>query len=62
MGAQKVTDYIGQILTDRYDVAAVSDEQWESTKSYYEDLEKDCALVHITSRILESVSSFRYKE
>ena len=23
-------------------------EQWESTKSYYEDLEKDCALVHIT--------------
>lgn len=65
-GAQKVTDYIGQILTDRYDVAAVSDEQWESTKSYYEDLEKDCALVHITdvdeylTALKEEVEKDRY--
>lgn len=47
-GAKKVTDYMGQVLEQRYSLAAVSDEQWESTKDYYHDMEKDCGLIHIT--------------
>ncbi|MDE6662401.1 MAG: hypothetical protein K2K46_03560 [Lachnospiraceae bacterium] len=46
-GAQKVTNYIGEVLKEQYDVEGRVDEQWENTKDYYEQAKKDCELAHI---------------
>lgn len=46
-GAQKVTNYIGKILTEQYGIEERIDEQWENTRNYYELIQKDCELAHI---------------
>lgn len=47
-GAEKITDYIGKILANQYQIAGKYDEQWESTKTAYEEMKKDCELVRMT--------------
>ncbi|MBD5444882.1 MAG: hypothetical protein HDR29_04950 [Lachnospiraceae bacterium] len=61
-GAQKVTNYIGEILKEQYGVEARDDEQWENTKAYYEQVQKDCELAHIENidEYLTQVHDDRY--
>lgn len=47
-GAIKITNYMGQVLQERYDVGYWEYEQWEETRGWYEDTKKDCALRYIT--------------
>jgi hypothetical protein len=47
-GAIKTSRYVGGLLADRYQVAAVWDEQYEATKEYYDHIVKNCELTHIT--------------
>lgn len=47
-GAKKITNYIGKILVNQYGIEKKVDKQWEDTKSYYEQIQKDCGLKHIT--------------
>lgn len=47
-GSIKMSKYIGKLLSDTYDVAAVQDVQWEETKDYYEHVVKNCELGHIS--------------
>ncbi len=46
-GAIKMSKYIGELLRDEYDVKPVEDEQYESTRDYYDHIKKNCELVHI---------------
>lgn len=46
-GAMKISQYIGNLLSDTYHVNAVVDEQYESTKDYYAHIIKNCELPHI---------------
>lgn len=46
-GAQKVTNYVGEILTEQYDIEGRTAKQWEDTQNYYEEIKKDCRLMHI---------------
>lgn len=43
-GAHKITDYLGRLLTEEYGLSTHIDEQWENTKSAYEDINNDFAL------------------
>ena len=47
-GAMKMSQYIGGLLKDIYNVAAVEDDQYESTREFYDRIIKNCELVHIT--------------
>lgn len=46
-GAQKITNDIGRVLTDYYGMEGRTDEQWENTRSYYENIQKDCCLSYV---------------
>lgn len=46
-GAKKITKHIGKMLSEQYGLEKHTDEQWEETKQYYEELLKDCKLTHI---------------
>lgn len=61
-GAQKVTNYIGEILTKQYRVEERSAGQWENTKTYYEQAQKDCELAHIEDidKYLTKLNDNRY--
>lgn len=61
-GAKKITTYLGNVLAEQYHVGEKSDVQWESTKDFYEGIQKDCELVHITDidEYIEAVHDDRY--
>ena len=39
---------MGKLLSEKYGVPSVKDEQYESTKGYYEQIKADCELPHVT--------------
>ncbi len=43
-GSVKLSDYIGGLLAETYEVPSVTDEQWEETKDYYEYVKDRCDL------------------
>lgn len=43
-GAQKVTDYIGKMISEKYNLTGVMDEQWEKTKQRYDLCRQECDL------------------
>lgn len=47
-GSIKMSKYIGKLLSETYNVAAIQDAQWEETKGYYEHMIKNCELIHIS--------------
>lgn len=47
-GAMKMSQYIGGLMKDVYNVEAVEDDQYESTREFYDRIIKNCELVHIT--------------
>ena len=47
-GAKKLTNYVGMLLTNDYGMKESTDEQWEISKEYYEGIQKDGDLTHIT--------------
>lgn len=61
-GAEKITDYIGKVLADQYQIPEKYNEQWERTKTVYEETKKDCALIHITdmNEYIEALKDDRY--
>lgn len=48
-GAIKMTDYIGKILSEEYQIAARQDAQWDQTAEYFEQVKKDCELTRVTN-------------
>lgn len=50
-GAIKTSRFIGKILRDKYEIESVYDEQYETTKSYYEQTKRSSDLVRITDQI-----------
>lgn len=46
-GSIKMSQYMGRLLSEAYDVVSVQDPQWEETKGYYEHMIKNCELSHI---------------
>lgn len=61
-GAQKLSLYIGFRLQGKCEVVGRIDEQWESTKKYYQDILNDCQLKYITDihEYLPTVNQERY--
>lgn len=61
-GSIKMSRYMGKMLSEVYDVAAVEDEQWERTKDFYEQLKKNCELCHISDFVqyLKAVQNPQY--
>ena len=61
-GAEKMSQYIGRMLRDTYGVQPAEDEQYESTRGYYEQLRKDCELAHVKdiNEYLEQIKDDRY--
>lgn len=61
-GARKMSDYIGNMLQNVYQVAAVQDEQYEHTKAFYEHIIQNCELPHITdiNEYLQAIRDERY--
>lgn len=61
-GAQKLTAYLGGILTKEYEIGGNTDEQWESTKASYAAIRKDCELIHMTDidTYIEALRDDRY--
>ncbi|MCC8139986.1 MAG: hypothetical protein LIO67_06775 [Lachnospiraceae bacterium] len=61
-GAEKVTSYIGRVLTEQYGIVAKDDAQWESLQAYYETTLQDCELTRVTDiyRYLELLHNDRY--
>ena len=61
-GAIKISSYIGKMLSMNYGVKATYDEQYESTKEYYEHIKKNCELNHIEDMLqyLRMIQSNRY--
>lgn len=43
-GAQKVTDYLGKIISEQCNLTAVVDEQWENTQNRYDLCRQECDL------------------
>lgn len=43
-GAKKITDYIGNILKDEYGIQSEKSEQWELSRSYYNEVLEDANL------------------
>lgn len=48
-GAEKIADFMGEILISEYSAPAVKDSQWEETASYTEKVKKEFALKYIDS-------------
>lgn len=48
-GAIKITDYIGQILKENYGLESKTEEQWESTRRFFDNLKADYGLGRITN-------------
>ncbi|MCH4192237.1 MAG: hypothetical protein LKF52_08005 [Butyrivibrio sp.] len=46
-GAIKITDYIGQLLTEQYGLSGHTDAQWSDAENNYQGVKKDCDLVQI---------------
>ena len=61
-GAQKITNYIGTILQEKYNIASVTDEQYESTKEFYAHILKNGELTHTTdiNEYLEAIKDPNY--
>lgn len=61
-GARKLTACLGGILDSQYDFGGKIDEQWESTRDSYADIQKDCELIHITDidSYIEALRDERY--
>lgn len=47
-GATKITSYLGGVLQGELGLEARIDEQWETTKEYYQDVVQDCTLKLVT--------------
>lgn len=47
-GAQKITNYVGAVLSENLIIEKKVNASWEDTKSYYEQIQKDCELPHIS--------------
>lgn len=47
-GAMRMSRFMGEMLANTYHVPSVEDEQYESTKEFYEHIIKNCELSHIT--------------
>ena len=61
-GAMKMSQYVGGLLQDTYHVAAVKDEQYESTREFYDHIIKNCELTHITdiNEYLQAIDDDNY--
>ncbi len=61
-GAQKVTDYIGQILAERCGLEGRDDAQYEQAREAYKEMEKDMSLTRINEldSYLEALRDDRY--
>ena len=51
-GAIRLSNYMGNLLREKYQVAPVSDPQYETTKDYYERIKENAELSHITDPLL----------
>lgn len=47
-GAVKLTNYVGSILQDKFNIVGVSADQWEETRTYYKNINIDFVLNHTT--------------
>ncbi len=47
-GAIKITNYVGRILQDKFSISGVSADQWEDTRTFYENLKRDYILKQTT--------------
>lgn len=47
-GAAKISEAVGKILQQSYEVDGIEDEQWEYSKEYSEDIKKECSLQYET--------------
>lgn len=61
-GAQKLTIYLGGILEEQYDFGGKFDEQWEKTREFYADIQKECELLRIMdiNEYIEALRDDRY--
>lgn len=61
-GAMKISQFIGKMLAETYHVTGNVDEQYESTKEYYEQIIQNCELSLITDvdQYLEAIKDDRY--
>lgn len=61
-GAKKITAYLGKMLVNQYEIEGKTDEQWENTKTAYQNSQKDCELIHITEidDYIEALKDERY--
>lgn len=61
-GSIKICQALGRILQEKYDIPAIEDEQWESTKDIYEHMVKNCELTHVTelADYLDKIRDERY--
>ena len=61
-GAKKVTDYIGEVLTEQYMVDTGESTDHESLLEYYNEVKKDCELSMVTdfSEYLDMINDSRY--
>lgn len=61
-GARKMSRYVGKILKETYHVEAVEDEQYETTREFYDHIIKNCELVHIENieEYLEAIHDSSY--
>ncbi len=61
-GAQKITDYVGQILTERCGLEGRNDAQYEQAREAYKEMEKDMSLFLIEEldSYLEALRDDRY--
>lgn len=61
-GAQKITNYIGNVLVSQYNIGGNHDEQWADSQKVYKQIEKDCALQRITdiNEYLSALDDDRY--
>lgn len=61
-GAIKISQYVGDLLANTYNVSAVWDEQFEATKDYYAHIIKNCELPHILdiNEYLDAINDEHY--
>lgn len=61
-GAEKLSLFMGSELYEGCGIAGVVDEQWESTRKYYQDVLNDCQLKYITDihEYLAAIDQERY--
>lgn len=61
-GSVKMSQYVGNLLKNTYDVPSVEDAQYETTKDFYAHIIKNCELPHITdmNEYLRSIRDDHY--